>query len=87
MQVFFYSNNNIRGNIATYVFVFPDQVKPLVPEWAGQELKQESCPRKNGLVEGWFPLSDQSGISCNLMESMRLFDCLSRCASYDFISV
>lgn len=67
--------------------MFSDQVKPLVPEWANQELKQESCPRKNGLVEGWFPLSDQSGISCNLMESMRLFDCLSRCASYDFILV
>lgn len=50
-----------------------DQVKlPLVPDWANQELKQESCSRKNGLVEGWFPLSDQSGISCNLMESMRL---------------
>ncbi|KAI7811939.1 treslin [Triplophysa rosa] len=49
-----------------------DQVKPLVPDWANQELKQESCPRNNGLVEGWFPLSNQSGISCNLMESMRL---------------
>lgn len=82
--------------ITTYVEIlqlmclwFPDQVKPLVPDWASQELKQESCPRNNGLVEGWFPLSDQSGISCNLMESMRLFvfDCLSRCSFYDFISV
>ncbi|KAK7121407.1 hypothetical protein R3I93_022486 [Phoxinus phoxinus] len=50
-----------------------DQVKmPLVPDWADQELKQGSCSRRNGAVEGWFPLSDQSGISCNLMESMRL---------------
>ncbi|CAM4734760.1 unnamed protein product [Leuciscus chuanchicus] len=50
-----------------------DQVKmPLVPDWADQELKQGSCSRRNGVVEGWFPLSDQSGISCNLMESMRL---------------
>jgi len=51
---------------------FPDQVKiPLVPDWADQELKQGSCSRRNGVVEGWFPLSDQSGISSNLMESMR----------------
>lgn len=51
---------------------FSDQVKmPLVPDWADQELKQGSCSRRNGVVEGWFPLSDQSGISCNLMESMR----------------
>ncbi|XP_016425287.1 treslin-like isoform X2 [Sinocyclocheilus rhinocerous] len=50
-----------------------DQVKlPFVPDWANQELKQGSCLRRNGLVEGWFPLSDQSGISCHLMESMRL---------------
>ncbi|XP_067292902.1 treslin isoform X2 [Pseudorasbora parva] len=50
-----------------------DQVKiPLVPDWADQELKQVSCSRRNGVVEGWFPLSDQSGISCHLMESMRL---------------
>lgn len=50
-----------------------DQVKmPLVPDWADQELKQGSCSRRNGVVEGWFPLSDQSGISCHLMESMRL---------------
>ncbi|XP_059392942.1 treslin-like isoform X1 [Carassius carassius] len=50
-----------------------DQVKlPYVPDWANQELKQESCLRRNGLVEGWFPFSDQSGISCHLMESMRL---------------
>uniref|UniRef100_A0A8C1Q4I8 Treslin N-terminal domain-containing protein n=1 Tax=Cyprinus carpio TaxID=7962 RepID=A0A8C1Q4I8_CYPCA len=50
-----------------------DQVKlPFVPDWANQELKQGSCLRRNGLVERWFPLSDQSGISCHLMESMRL---------------
>ncbi|XP_043083123.1 treslin isoform X2 [Puntigrus tetrazona] len=52
-----------------------DQVKlPFVPDWAKQELKQESCLRRNGLLEGWFPLSDQSGISCHLMESMRLLN-------------
>ncbi|KAL1247593.1 hypothetical protein QQF64_022969 [Cirrhinus molitorella] len=45
---------------------------PIVPDWANQELKQGSCSRKNGMVEGWFPFSDQSGISCHLMESMRL---------------
>ncbi|XP_016093133.1 treslin-like isoform X2 [Sinocyclocheilus grahami] len=50
-----------------------DQVKlPFVPDWVNQELKQGSCLRRNGLLEGWFPLSDQSGISCHLMESMRL---------------
>ncbi|XP_073688131.1 treslin [Garra rufa] len=50
-----------------------DQVElPIVPDWANQELKQGSCSRRSGLVEGWFPLSDQSGISCHLMESMRL---------------
>lgn len=57
---------------------------PLVPDWANQELKQRSSSRSNGMVEGWFPLSDQSGISCHLMESMRFgifqsFFCLSRC--------
>ncbi|XP_016115844.1 treslin-like isoform X2 [Sinocyclocheilus grahami] len=50
-----------------------EQVKsPFVPDWANQDLKQGSCSRRNVLVEGWFPLSDQSGISCHLMESMRL---------------
>ncbi|KAK9952396.1 hypothetical protein ABG768_018238 [Culter alburnus] len=50
-----------------------DQVKmPSVPDWADQELKQGFCSRRNEVVEGWFPLSDQSGISCHLMESMRL---------------
>uniref|UniRef100_A0A8C2KAU1 Treslin N-terminal domain-containing protein n=1 Tax=Cyprinus carpio TaxID=7962 RepID=A0A8C2KAU1_CYPCA len=50
-----------------------DQVKSsFVPDWANQDLKQRSCSRRNVLVEGWFPLSDQSGISCHLMESMSL---------------
>uniref|UniRef100_A0A8C1W603 Treslin N-terminal domain-containing protein n=1 Tax=Cyprinus carpio TaxID=7962 RepID=A0A8C1W603_CYPCA len=50
-----------------------DQVKSsFVPDWVNQDLKQGSCSRRNVLVEGWFPLSDQSGISCHLMESMRL---------------
>ncbi|XP_051979224.1 treslin [Xyrauchen texanus] len=54
---------------------YSEEVKlPLVPDWANQELKQGSCARRNGLVEGWFPLSDQSGISCHLMESMKLLN-------------
>ncbi|TRY54824.1 hypothetical protein DNTS_001792 [Danionella cerebrum] len=44
----------------------------LVPDWANQELKQGSFSRGCDMVEAWFPLSDQSGISCNLMESIRL---------------
>ncbi|XP_058264470.1 treslin isoform X2 [Hemibagrus wyckioides] len=42
-----------------------------IPEWATQEL-QQSTNLTTELTEGWFPLSDQSGISCHLMESMRL---------------
>ncbi|KAM6972945.1 treslin [Aplochiton taeniatus] len=46
--------------------------KPQVPEWAQQELNHWSSPQVSGLVEGWFPQSDQSGVSAHLMESMRL---------------
>ncbi len=74
--IFFYADKHNPESLKlwSYIFVlrFPDQVKlPFVPDWANQELKQGSCLRRNGLVEGWFPLSDQSGISCHLMESMR----------------
>ncbi|XP_007244308.3 treslin isoform X1 [Astyanax mexicanus] len=43
----------------------------LLPEWANQELQQWRNLATD-LSERWFCLSDQSGISCNLMESMRL---------------
>ncbi|TSK13370.1 Treslin [Bagarius yarrelli] len=42
-----------------------------IPEWASQEL-QQWANLTTEIVEGWYPLSDQSGISCHLMESMRL---------------
>ncbi|XP_076863493.1 treslin [Brachyhypopomus gauderio] len=42
-----------------------------IPDWANQELQQWTN-LKADLAEGWFPLSDQSGISCHLMQSMRL---------------
>ncbi|XP_066525723.1 treslin [Hoplias malabaricus] len=42
-----------------------------ITEWAHQEL-QKSTNLATDLTEGWFCLSDQSGISCHLMESMRL---------------
>ncbi|XP_058854971.1 treslin-like isoform X1 [Acipenser ruthenus] len=44
---------------------------PPVPDWAQQELSS-TYPGPSALVEGWFPLSDQSGVSSNLMESIRL---------------
>ncbi|XP_075946106.1 treslin [Anarhichas minor] len=43
-----------------------------VPEWAQQEVSH--CPLTNGVLESWFPQSDQSGVSSHLMESMRLLD-------------
>ncbi|XP_036400192.1 treslin [Megalops cyprinoides] len=45
-----------------------------VPEWVQQELNHWSSPVTAGLVEGWFPQSDESGVSSHLMESMRLLD-------------
>ncbi|XP_035275178.1 treslin isoform X2 [Anguilla anguilla] len=47
-------------------------VQSFVPEWAQQELNHWSCPKTASVVEGWFPQSDQSGVSSHLMESMRL---------------
>ncbi|XP_039989565.1 treslin [Xiphias gladius] len=41
-----------------------------VPEWAQQEVSH--CPLSMGVLETWFPQSDQSGVSSHLMESMRL---------------
>ncbi|XP_031420927.1 treslin isoform X2 [Clupea harengus] len=43
-----------------------------IPDWASQELRHGSSSVSTGLVEYWFPDSDESGISANLMESMRL---------------
>ncbi|XP_034390143.1 treslin isoform X2 [Cyclopterus lumpus] len=43
-----------------------------VPEWAQQEVSH--CPLTSGVLESWFPQSDQSGVSSHLMESMRLLD-------------
>ncbi|XP_008408979.1 treslin isoform X2 [Poecilia reticulata] len=48
-----------------------DEVRdPPAPEWAAQELSHRS-PTTHTL-ETWFPQSDQSGVSANLMESIRL---------------
>ncbi|XP_044212796.1 treslin [Thunnus albacares] len=41
-----------------------------VPEWAQQEVSH--CPLTTGVLESWFPQSDQSGVSSHLMESFRL---------------
>nr|XP_019934839.1 PREDICTED: treslin [Paralichthys olivaceus] len=41
-----------------------------VSEWAQQEVDQ--CQLTTGVLETWFPQSDQSGVSSHLMESMRL---------------
>nr|XP_040018278.1 treslin isoform X1 [Gasterosteus aculeatus aculeatus] len=43
-----------------------------VPEWAQQEVTH--CPLTTGVLESWFPQSDQSGVTSHLMESMRLLD-------------
>ncbi|XP_031688892.1 treslin isoform X2 [Oncorhynchus kisutch] len=48
------------------------RVEHQVPDWAQQELSHWSSPLTAGLVEGWFPHADQSGVSSHLMESMRL---------------
>ncbi|CAG01045.1 unnamed protein product [Tetraodon nigroviridis] len=42
---------------------------PPVPEWAQQEVRLH--PLGGGVLESWFPLSDQAGVSSHLMESMR----------------
>ncbi|XP_078112732.1 treslin isoform X1 [Sander vitreus] len=41
-----------------------------VPEWAQREVSH--CQLTAGMLESWFPQSDQSGVSSHLMESMRL---------------
>ncbi|XP_032378499.1 treslin isoform X1 [Etheostoma spectabile] len=41
-----------------------------VPEWAQCEVSH--CLLTGGMLESWFPQSDQSGVSSHLMESMRL---------------
>ncbi|KAM9854822.1 treslin [Aulostomus maculatus] len=41
-----------------------------VPEWAQREVNH--CPVTVGILESWFPQSDQAGVSSHLMESMRL---------------
>ncbi|XP_054633806.1 treslin isoform X2 [Dunckerocampus dactyliophorus] len=41
-----------------------------VPDWAQQELSH--CPLTVGLLETWFPHSDDSGVTSHLMESLRL---------------
>uniref|UniRef100_H3CYF8 Uncharacterized protein n=1 Tax=Tetraodon nigroviridis TaxID=99883 RepID=H3CYF8_TETNG len=43
---------------------------PPVPEWAQQEVRLH--PLGGGVLESWFPLSDQAGVSSHLMESMRV---------------
>ncbi|XP_028971149.2 treslin isoform X2 [Esox lucius] len=51
--------------------------EPPLPEWAQQELTHRSTQLTTGLVEGWFPHADQSGISSHLMESIRLIHAVS----------
>ncbi|XP_077452629.1 treslin isoform X2 [Stigmatopora argus] len=45
-------------------------VDDAIPEWAKQELSQ--CSPNVGLLETWFPHSNHSGVTSNLMESLRL---------------
>lgn len=45
------------------------------PDWANQELQQWTNQATDFTV-GWFCLSDQSGISGHLMESMRYLNLL-----------
>ncbi|XP_057691594.1 treslin isoform X2 [Corythoichthys intestinalis] len=45
-------------------------VPDAIPEWAQQELSH--CTPNFGLLETWFPHSDHSGVTSNLMESLRL---------------
>ncbi|XP_075431290.1 treslin isoform X2 [Ascaphus truei] len=47
-----------------------------VPEWVEQELSQSS-QWTSSIVERWYPLSDASGASCNLMEAFRLINAAS----------
>ncbi|XP_068580099.1 treslin isoform X2 [Cebidichthys violaceus] len=56
-----------------------------VPEWAQQEVSH--CPLTTGVLESWFPQSDQSGVSSHLMESMRLLDAVPEQREEEELSV
>ncbi|XP_062403746.1 treslin [Sardina pilchardus] len=49
-----------------------EKVNCQIPDWANHELRHRSSAVSTGLVEYWFPESDESGVTANLMESMRL---------------
>lgn len=62
--------SSVVFNFIIALFYSSDQTKDhLVPEWAQQEVGL--CPLTKGVLESWFPQSDQSGVSSHLMESMR----------------
>ncbi|KAK2842631.1 hypothetical protein Q5P01_012831 [Channa striata] len=51
--------------------VVDDKLKDYeVPAWAQHEVRR--CPLTTGVLETWFPHSDQSGVSAHLMESIKL---------------
>lgn len=64
----------MRDWIVNHVFLYSsDKIKDHpVPEWAQQEVSR--CPLTTGMLETWFPQSDQSGVSSHLMESMKYVD-------------
>lgn len=76
-----YFKNNLSMSCVKYCFVgclfmnvygYYTSDKPnddSVPEWVQQELNQG--PMSQSILETWFPQSDHSGVSSNLMESMR----------------
>jgi len=55
MFAFVYSSDNIKDHP--------------IPAWALQEVSHS--PVTTNMLETWFPQSDQSGVSSNLMESLR----------------
>ncbi|XP_055078527.1 treslin [Periophthalmus magnuspinnatus] len=57
--------------------VLPGQI--LIPEWALQELSQTWS--RAGCAKSWFPQSDYSGVSANLMENIRLLHAVPEEAS------
>ncbi|XP_040895306.1 treslin isoform X2 [Toxotes jaculatrix] len=64
-----------------------EPVAHLVPEWAQQEVSPGSCPLTTGMLETWFPQSDQSGVSSHLMESMRLLHAVPEQREEEEVSV
>ncbi|XP_010793749.1 treslin-like [Notothenia coriiceps] len=61
------------GSVVTKSLVCEDQpIDHQVPEWAQREVSRR--PLATGVLECWFPQSDQSGVSSHLMESIRLLD-------------